>query len=109
MKLDYDLSDLETSQADLWLFLRVDAVCAQILADQAKRRASTRSKQPQTWPRRHQRHSRGRLRMRSYSLPERIDLGALNGLLSQSVSPWASPAPWSSVTPCIRAAFPWVH
>lgn len=46
MELDYDLSDLETFQANLWLFLRADDICAQILADQAERRASTRSRQP---------------------------------------------------------------
>ena len=36
MKLAYDLSGLEASQADLWLFLRADAICARILTDQAK-------------------------------------------------------------------------
>jgi hypothetical protein len=39
MAPDYDLSSLETSQADLWLFLRVDAIRAEILAAQAKRLA----------------------------------------------------------------------
>ena len=39
MAPDYDLSSLETSQADLWLFLRVDAIRAEILAEQAKRLA----------------------------------------------------------------------
>jgi hypothetical protein len=39
MTPDYDLSSLETSQSDLWLFLRVDAIRAEILADQAKRLA----------------------------------------------------------------------
>jgi hypothetical protein len=39
MTPDYDLSNLETSQADLWLFLRVEAIRAEILADQAKRLA----------------------------------------------------------------------
>jgi len=37
MTPDYDLSNLETSQADLWLFLRVDTIRAEILVDQAKR------------------------------------------------------------------------
>lgn len=46
MRIDYDLSDLMTSQVNLWLFLSVDAICAQILADQAKRLASTQSSQP---------------------------------------------------------------
>jgi hypothetical protein len=51
MKPDYDLSNLETSQADLWLSLRVDAICAQILINQANRPASTtRSSDPQSWP-----------------------------------------------------------
>ncbi|MGB7592736.1 MAG: hypothetical protein WCD04_20445 [Terriglobia bacterium] len=36
MTPDYDLSNLETSQVDLWLFLRVGAIRAEILADQAK-------------------------------------------------------------------------
>jgi len=39
MTPDYDLSNLETSQADLWLFLRVGAIRAEILADRAKRPA----------------------------------------------------------------------
>ena len=39
MTPDYDLSNLETSQADLWLLLRVDAIRAEILADQGKRLA----------------------------------------------------------------------
>ena len=39
MTPDYDLSNLETSQADLWLFLRVGAIRAEILAEQAKRLA----------------------------------------------------------------------
>jgi hypothetical protein len=39
MTPDYDLSNLETSQADRWLFLRAGAIRAEILADQAKRLA----------------------------------------------------------------------
>ena len=39
MAPDYDLSSLQTWQADLWIYLPVDA---QILADQAKRPAATR-------------------------------------------------------------------
>jgi len=39
MTPDYDLSNLEASQADLWLFLRVGAIRAEILAEQAKRLA----------------------------------------------------------------------
>ena len=37
MAPDYDLSNLETSQVDLWIYLQVDAIRAEILADQAKR------------------------------------------------------------------------
>lgn len=37
MTPDYDLSNLPTSQADLWIFLQVDAILGQILADQAER------------------------------------------------------------------------
>jgi hypothetical protein len=39
MTPDYDLSNLETSQADLWLFLQVEPIRAEIVADQAKRLA----------------------------------------------------------------------
>jgi len=107
MSPDYDLSGLETSQVDLWLFLRVDAICARILTDQAKRRASTRSNQMQSQPRWHQGHHRGRLHVRSASLPGRIDMGALNDLLSQPILPPASPA--SSVLMRIQVVSPWVH
>jgi hypothetical protein len=37
MAPDYDLSTLETSQVDLWIYLQVDAIRAEILADQAER------------------------------------------------------------------------
>ena len=37
MTPDYDLSNLHTDQADLWIYLRVDAILAQILADQTER------------------------------------------------------------------------
>lgn len=37
MTPDYDLSNLPTSQADLWINLQVDAILGQILADQAER------------------------------------------------------------------------
>jgi hypothetical protein len=37
MTPDYDLSNLPTSQADLWMHLQVDAILGQILADQAER------------------------------------------------------------------------
>ena len=42
MAPDYDLSTLQTWQADLWMHLQADVVLAQILADQAKHLASTR-------------------------------------------------------------------
>jgi hypothetical protein len=37
MTPDYDLSNLSTSRADLWINLQVDAILGQILADQAER------------------------------------------------------------------------
>jgi hypothetical protein len=37
MAPDYDLSNLETSQADLWICLQVNAIFSQIMADQAER------------------------------------------------------------------------
>jgi hypothetical protein len=40
MTPDYDLSNLQTDQADLWIYLQVDVILAQILADQTARRAS---------------------------------------------------------------------
>jgi len=33
----YDLSNLRTEQADLWIHLQVDAIFGQIMADQAER------------------------------------------------------------------------
>jgi hypothetical protein len=40
MTPDYDLSNLHADQAKLWIYLRVDAILADILADQPERRAS---------------------------------------------------------------------
>ena len=40
MTPDYDLSNLHTDQADLWIYLRFDAILVEILADQPERRAS---------------------------------------------------------------------
>jgi hypothetical protein len=40
MAPDYDLSNLPTSQADLWIYLNADIILAQIHADQGKRQAS---------------------------------------------------------------------
>ena len=37
MTPDYDLSKLQSSQADLWIYLQVDAIYGQIMADQAER------------------------------------------------------------------------
>jgi len=37
MAPDYDLSNLETSQVDLWVYLQFDAIFGQIKADQAER------------------------------------------------------------------------
>ena len=40
MTPDYDLSNLRTDQAKLWIYLRVDAILVEILADQPERRKS---------------------------------------------------------------------
>jgi hypothetical protein len=37
MTTDHDLSNLPTSQADLWICLQIDAILRQILAEQAER------------------------------------------------------------------------
>lgn len=37
MAPDYDLSNLPTDQVDLWIYLQVDAIFGQIVADQAER------------------------------------------------------------------------
>jgi hypothetical protein len=37
MAPDYDLSNLPAEQADLWIYLQVDAIFGQIMADQAAR------------------------------------------------------------------------
>jgi hypothetical protein len=37
MAPDCDLSNLETSQVDLWIYLQFDAILGQIMADQAER------------------------------------------------------------------------
>jgi len=50
MAPDYDLSGLQTLQADLWIHLQADVVLAQILADQAQRSASTRWTGPHPSP-----------------------------------------------------------
>ena len=40
MTPDYDLSNLQTDQVDLWIYLQADVILTQILADQTERRAS---------------------------------------------------------------------
>jgi hypothetical protein len=40
MTPDYDLTNLQIDQADLWIYLQVDAILAELLADQPERRAS---------------------------------------------------------------------
>ena len=40
MTPDYDLSNLRTDQAELWIYLRFDAILVEILADQPERRAT---------------------------------------------------------------------
>jgi hypothetical protein len=37
MAPDYDLSNLPTDQVNSWIYLQVDAIFGQILADQAER------------------------------------------------------------------------
>ena len=37
MAPDYDLSNLESSQVDLWIYLQFDAIFGQIIAGQAAR------------------------------------------------------------------------
>jgi hypothetical protein len=37
MAPDCDLSSLRTEQVDLWIYLQVDAIFGQIMADQAER------------------------------------------------------------------------
>ena len=37
MAPDYDLSNLINDQVDLWIYLRVDTILSQIMADQAER------------------------------------------------------------------------
>ncbi len=37
MAPDYDLSNLPTSQVDLWIHLQVDAIFGQIMAEKSKR------------------------------------------------------------------------
>jgi selenophosphate synthetase-related protein len=37
MAPDYDLSTLPSEQVDLWICLQADAICGQIIADQAAR------------------------------------------------------------------------
>lgn len=38
MTPDYDLSNLESAQVNLWLYLHIDDICAQITAGRASRR-----------------------------------------------------------------------
>jgi len=106
MTPDYDLSDLETSQADLWLRLQVEAIRAQILADQAKRQASTRSKQLQPGLQRCEGDHDHRW-VRSSRLRGRSGLEAPCGWPSQPISPSALPASFALV--CIDVVSLWVH
>ena len=41
MRFDYDLSGLQASKADLWLFLNADAIRDEIVTHQAKRQGYT--------------------------------------------------------------------
>jgi len=40
MTPDYDLTNLQIDQVDLWIYLQVDVILARILADQIERRTS---------------------------------------------------------------------
>jgi hypothetical protein len=40
MTPDYDLTDLHTGLADLWFYLKADAILAEILADRPERETS---------------------------------------------------------------------
>jgi hypothetical protein len=40
MTPDYDLSNLRADQADMWFYLKADAILAEIFADRPERRAS---------------------------------------------------------------------
>ena len=107
MKFDYDLSDLKDFQVDLWLFLRVDAISAEILAGQANRQASIQSKQSQSRVLLSPGNDSGCLHTETDNLPGTIDLGALNGLLSKPVLSSASPT--SSVVLRFQVTSPWIH
>jgi hypothetical protein len=43
MTPDYDLSKLRNEQVELWIYLRVDAIFGQIVADQEERLGSSSS------------------------------------------------------------------
>ncbi len=81
MRPDYDLSELEASKADVWLFLRADAIRDEIRAGQAKRQG--------------------------FALCGRGELEELFDLFPQAVSPAALPA--SPVLMCPYAVSLWVH
>jgi hypothetical protein len=40
MTPDYDLSSLQADQADIWFYLKVNAILAEILGDQSEHRTS---------------------------------------------------------------------
>ncbi len=107
MTPDYDLSNLETSQAELWLCLQVEFIRAQILADQAQRQAATRSRQLQPGLRRCEGRDRNHRWVRSSRLGGRSNLEALRGFPSQPISPptWSASFAWT----CIHVVSPWVH
>jgi hypothetical protein len=81
MRPDYDLSGLETSQADLWLSFQADAIRAEILDGQAKRQG--------------------------FTLFGGSELEELCGLFTQAVSPAALPG--SAALMCPYAVSLWMH
>jgi hypothetical protein len=81
MRPDYDLSGLEASKADVWLFLRADAIRDEIRADQAERQG--------------------------FALCGRGELEELFDFFPQPVSPAALPEP--PVLICPYAVSIWMH
>ncbi len=88
MTPDYDLSTLRPWQGELWMCLQVDAIRAEILADQAQCLASSRRLRPSLPSRAG--HDRDLLRVSSSRLGGKSDAEVLSGLLScvHVVSSW---------------------
>src|ERR1700730_15650494 len=88
MKASLDLSNLQTGQADLWLFLHVDAILARIRADQTKCWESNTTLRP----RRLLRSGEGETRDLSLAVSSgRSDLETFCGSPSEPVPPRTLP------------------